>query len=115
MSKKNLVSKALPLKLRQLMEKIGENCSLARKRRDMTMEQAARRVFVSRPTIARMENGDDRVSFGTYMTYAFVLGVEDDFRHLFAPERDEIGLWMERKKMDARQRVRPKSDASLDF
>jgi transcriptional regulator with XRE-family HTH domain len=97
------------------MRNLGEYCALARKRRSMSQAEAAKRVFVSRPTISRMEKGDPSVSFGAYLSYAFVFGVEKDFALLFKPDRDEEGMWLERRRLESMRRVRTKPDLELDF
>ena len=115
MTKTKLVNNGMPLAMRSILQVMGENCALARKRRGMTQDEAGKRVFVSRPTIANMEKGEPSVSLGTYLSYAFILGMEKDFGLLFAPERDKTGMWLERRKMDARKRIRKKAEPDLEF
>ena len=64
MTQKTLGKDGLPLSLRQTMAKVGLNIKLARKRRGLTMQDMAERMFVTRKTLNRLESGDPGVSFG---------------------------------------------------
>lgn len=88
MSKTAFIRKGLPNSAQDIMTKIGKNCAIARKKQHLSMEDVASRVFVTRQTISKMEKGDPAVTIGTYLTYAFVLGLESSFKQLFMPISD---------------------------
>jgi transcriptional regulator with XRE-family HTH domain len=78
MTHKTLGKDGLPLPLRQKIAEVGQQIKLARKRRGMTMQEMAGRMFVTRKTIGRLESGDPGVSFGVLAAALLVLGLEND-------------------------------------
>lgn len=65
-----------------LLEKMGENIKLARKRRKLTMIQVAERAGIARSTLHLIEKGDASVAMGAYFNVLRVLGLQDDFLKL---------------------------------
>lgn len=76
-------------KFTQLLEEMGENIKLARKRRKLTAIQVAERAGIARSTLYLVEKGDASVSMGAYFNVLRVLGVQNDFLKLAAD--DEFG------------------------
>ena len=72
-----------------LLEKMGENIKLARKRRKLTTVQVAERANISRSTLYLIESGNPSVAMGGYFNVLRVLGLQDDFLKLAAD--DELG------------------------
>ena len=72
-----------------VLEKMGENIKLARKRRKLTMIQVAERADISRSTLYLIESGNSGVALGAYFNVLRVLGLQDDFLKLAAD--DELG------------------------
>ncbi len=77
--------------LAQLRE-LGENLSIARKRRREARKDWAQRIGVSEPTLARMEKGDPSVSMGVYATALWLMGRAQALAALAAPEHDQGAL-----------------------
>ena len=50
--------------MRQQIVQLGRQIQLARKRRGLTMQEMADRMFVTRKTLTRLESGDPGVSVG---------------------------------------------------
>lgn len=73
----------------ELLEKVGENIKLARKRRKLTTIQVSERANIDRSTLYRIEKGDARVSLGAYFNVLRVFGLQEDFLKLAAD--DEFG------------------------
>ena len=69
-----------------LLEKMGENIKLARKRRKLTTVQVAERANISRSTLYLIESGNHSVSMGAYFNVLRVLGLQDDFLKLAADD-----------------------------
>ena len=65
-----------------LLEQMGENIKLARKRRKLTAVQVAERAGIARSTLWQVEKGQPSVSFGVYAQVLFVLGLEKDILKL---------------------------------
>ena len=72
-----------------VLEKMGENIKIARKRRKLTTMQVAERAAISRSTLYLIESGNPSVAVGAYFNVLRVLGLQDDFLKLAAD--DELG------------------------
>jgi transcriptional regulator with XRE-family HTH domain len=105
----------LPLSLRQKIAKVGRQIKLARKRRGLTMQDMADRMFVTRKTLYRLEAGDPGVSVAILASALLTLGLESDLDHLADPESDITGKLMDRRSHDQRQRIRPSPKIDMDF
>ena len=76
-------------KYAKILEQVGENIKLARKRRKFTTIQVAERAGIDRSTLYEIENGNPSTSLGAYFNTLRVLGLQDDFLKLAAD--DEYG------------------------
>ncbi|MHB0756245.1 helix-turn-helix domain-containing protein [Polaribacter sp. M15] len=72
-----------------ILEQLGENIKLARKRRKLTTTQVAERADIVRMTLYQVEKGNPSVAIGAYFNVLRVLGLQDDFLKLAAD--DEFG------------------------
>jgi len=72
-----------------ILEQMGENLKIARKRRKLTMVQVAERADISRSTLHLIELGNTGVAMGAYFNVLRVLGLQDDFLKLAAD--DQLG------------------------
>jgi len=114
MSHKISKQKSLPLELEKSIAQLGERIRIARKRRALTMDEMASRMFVTRKTLARLEKGSPGISLGVFATALWVLGLEKEFFEIALPEKDMIGLFHEKKRLPERVRKSTKND-ELDF
>lgn len=73
-------------KFRNVLEQMGENIKLARKRRKLTTVQVAERAGIVRSTLYLIEKGDPSVAMGAYFNVLRVLGLQDDFLRLAADD-----------------------------
>lgn len=69
-------------KYQNVLEQMGENIKLARKRRKLTTTQVAERADISRSTLYLIETGNTGVAIGAYFNVLRVLGLQDDFLKL---------------------------------
>jgi transcriptional regulator with XRE-family HTH domain len=76
-------------KYNRLLEQMGENIKLARKRRKLTTIQVAERADIARSTLYLVEKGDASVAFGAYFNILRVLGLQEDVLKLAAD--DDLG------------------------
>ena len=76
-------------RLQKIVEQLGENIKLARKRRKLTTIQVAERAGIDRSTLYQIEKGNPSVSMGAYFNVLRVLGLHEDFLKLAAD--DEFG------------------------
>ena len=84
-------------KHQKILEKVGENIKLARKRRGLTTIQISERAGIDRSTLFRIEKGDSRVSLGAYFNVLRVLGLQDDFLKIATD--DEFGRKLQDLKL----------------
>lgn len=110
----NITRNSLPPKIVNAISQLGERIGIARKRRAMTMEEMSSRMFVSRKTLARLEKGDSGVSLGVFTSALWVLGLDKELMSVALPERDDVGIFYERKRLPKRVRAAKSSD-ELDF
>lgn len=73
-------------KFQAILEQMGENIKLARKRRKLTAVQVAERAGIARSTLYLIEKGDTSVAMGAYFNVLRVLGLQDDFLKLAADD-----------------------------
>lgn len=73
-------------KFQAILEQMGENIKLARKRRKLTAVQVAERAGIARSTLYLVEKGDTSVAMGAYFNVLRVLGLQDDFLKLAADD-----------------------------
>lgn len=76
-------------KYQRVLDQLGENIKLARKRRHLTTMQVSERAGIDRSTLYEIEKGSASVSLGAYFNTLRVLGLQDDFLKLAAD--DEFG------------------------
>lgn len=76
-------------KHQKILEQVGENIKLARKRRNLTTIQVSERADINRTTLYQVEKGNPGVSMGAYFNVLRVLGLQDDFLKLASD--DELG------------------------
>lgn len=65
-------------KQERLLQRLGENLRLARKRRKLTTGQVAERAGISRSTLYHLEKGAANCSLGTLLQVLAALRLEDD-------------------------------------
>lgn len=71
----------------KILEEVGENIKLARKRRKLTTIQVSERAGIDRTTLYQVEKGKPSVSMGAYFNVFRVLGLQDDFLKLAADDK----------------------------
>jgi transcriptional regulator with XRE-family HTH domain len=81
----------------KILEQLGENIKLARKRRGFTTIRVSERAALDRKTLYRIEKGDPKVTLGAYFNVLRVLGLQDDFLKLAAD--DELGRKLQDLKL----------------
>lgn len=99
---------SIPLPADRALRKLGRDLALARRKRGISTNDMAARLFVSRDTLWRLERGDPTVAIGTLATATFILNLHERLANLAAPAQDELGLSLDEQRLP--QRIhRPKS------
>jgi hypothetical protein len=88
MPKRSQALDAMPPAVAKQLRLLGENLSVARKRRRESLKVWAQRIGVSEPTLMRMEKGDPSVSMGAYATALWLMGRANALSELAAPGHD---------------------------
>ncbi len=114
MPQRNLPNKGLPPEMTDSIRALGEHIRIARVRRNLTMEEMASRMFITRKTLARLEKGETGVSLAVLASALWVLGLDDNLKNIADPAQDTVGLFHERKKLPKRASAN-KQDNELDF
>jgi transcriptional regulator with XRE-family HTH domain len=93
------------LAVRRTLQKLGSDIRDARKRRGLTAEIVAERAFTSRPTLQRIEAGDEGVGIGIYASVLNALGLLDRLIALADPASDSVGLNLSAAALPERVRM----------
>jgi transcriptional regulator with XRE-family HTH domain len=84
--------RSLPALTVDLLQKLGRDIAIARKRRHMSMSDMAARMMVNLKTVQRLEKGDPTVGIGIVAGALWILGMDRRLGDLVAPESDMTGL-----------------------
>ncbi len=76
-------------KNKKILNALGENITLAMKRRGITQDMMHKRTGISKPTLRRIVKGDSSVSIGHYVNVLAVLGLLGDLAKVALD--DELG------------------------
>lgn len=99
---------SIPLPATHALRKLGRDLALARRKRGISTEDMAARLFISRSTLWRLERGDPTIALGTLATAAFVLQLHDRLADLAAPATDALALSLDERRLPKRiRRARP--------
>ena len=71
----------------KILQSVGENIKLARKRRKLTTIPVSERAAIDRTTLYQIEKGTPSVSMGAYFNVMRVLGLQDDFLKLASDDK----------------------------
>lgn len=96
---------AMPAKVARALKKLGQDISLARRKRQLTAAMMCERAGISKQTYQRTENGDPTVSMGVYAMCLFVLGLDGGLGDLADPRGDDSGLLFDRARVPKRVRT----------
>lgn len=97
----------MPLPAAHALRKLGRELALARRKRGISTQDMASRLFVSRDTLWRLERGDPTVASGTLATATFILQLHDRLANLAAPGTDALGLSLDEDRLPKRIRRTP--------
>ena len=90
---------ALPRAARQALIKLGEDITIARKKRRISTTSMAERAFISRGTLYKVERGNPTVSMGVYATVLAILGLVEGLGQVADRRDDILGLDIEEDRL----------------
>lgn len=94
--------------VKQAIVRLGKDIQDARLRRRISTEIMSKRVFISRTTLHKIEQGDPGVSMGSYAGVLFVLGMLTRLKDIADIRHDAIGLELDEERLP--QRIRYKKE-----
>ena len=89
----------LPRAARQALIKLGEDITIARKKRRISTTSMAERAFISRGTLYKVERGNPTVSMGVYATVLAILGLVEGLGQVADRRDDILGLDIEEDRL----------------
>ncbi len=104
----------LPIPVRRTLRKLGGDMRGARRRRRVPTAVLAERASISRTTLVKVEKGDPGVSFGTYATILFSLGMLDRLSDLADIRHDDLGLMLTEESLPKRINTTSRSSLPKD-
>lgn len=103
---KTRATTTLPRAARQALIKLGEDITVARKKRRISTVSMAERAFISRGTLYKVEKGDPSVSMGIYAAVLSLLGLIEGLGNLADRSTDTLGLDIEEDRLP--KKVQPR-------
>ena len=95
----------LPIPALKTLRKVGNDISIARRRRRITIKLMAERAGISRETVGKIEKGDPTTSIGAYASVLFVLGMLEGLGDLVDDGHDLIGRQLDEERLPKRVRI----------
>ena len=102
----NALSLPMPAPVGQAIRKLGQDLSLARRRRHISQASLAERIGASLNTVKRMEKGDHRVPIHFIARTLHVFGDIQRLAQLLDTGEDRIGLVLMDEQVPKRIRSR---------
>ena len=110
---KNVLSKAPPYPVEQAIKRLGSNLRTARLRRNLTIDEAARKIGTGPRAVTDAEKGKPSTGMAVYAALLWSYGLLDPFSNLADPAADEEGLMLDLS--GGRVRARAKDELDSDF
>jgi|SRR3990170_3675261 len=83
---------SMPFAVETAIKRLGANLRVARLRRNLTLEEVAQKLGVSRYVVAHAEGGKPSTSVAVYAGLLWTYGLLDQFAELADPVKDKEGL-----------------------
>jgi transcriptional regulator with XRE-family HTH domain len=96
----------MPLPVERALVAVGDDLSLARRRRGLSTLSMAERAGISKKTLYRLEQGDPGVSWGAVIRVLNILNLLPEVNKALNTTNDALGLALMNKSVAKRIRVR---------
>jgi len=111
----NDVTGPIPLPVERALTRLGQNISLARRRRHMSQQMLAERIGASLNTVRRMEEGVTGTALQYVARALQVFGELDKLGALLDTPQDSVGLTLMDEALPQRIRTRRRNPESGSF
>jgi ribosome-binding protein aMBF1 (putative translation factor) len=111
----NLMTSPIPLPVERALARLGQNISLARRRRHMSQQMLAERIGASLNTVRRMEQGHVGMALQHVARALQVFGELDKLEALLDTPQDSVGLTLMDEALPQRIRTRVRTPESGSF
>ena len=108
-------SSPIPLPVERALRKVGQDLSLARRRRHLSQQALAERIGASVNTVRRMEDGHPGTALQHIARALQVFGELDRFENLMDTAADSVGLALMDEKLPQRIRTLRRTEESGAF
>ncbi len=102
-----------PYAVESALKRLGANLRTARLRRQLSLQEIADKIGVSRFRVADAEKGKPSTSIAVYVALLWAMGLIDQFGRLADPKTDDEGSALARSR--EKTRARRSKDLSDDF
>lgn len=113
MSKQNALTIAPPYPVEQAIKRLAADLRTARLRRNLTIENVARKIGTGPRAVMDAEKGKPSTAFVVYAGLLWTYGLLDQMDTVADPARDEAGQML--ASADERSRAREKGKLDDDF
>ncbi|MDO8414838.1 MAG: helix-turn-helix transcriptional regulator [Agitococcus sp.] len=103
----------VPAPVSRAIEKLGDDLNRARRRRNLTQQEVAKRTGASLNTVKRLESGDLKVPLHFLARILFLFGELDRLGALLDSGQDDIGLALMDNRLPQRVRQRKKRETAF--
>ena len=91
MAKKNLLLKAPPYAVEEILRKLGANLRTARLRRNLTIEEIAQKIGTGRRAVAEAEKGKPSAGIAIYVALLWAMDLLGQMEEIADPAKDKEG------------------------
>ena len=105
----------IPLPVERALAQLGQNISLARRRRHMSQQMLAERIGASLNTVRRMEQGFAGMALQHVARALQVFGELDKLESILDTPQDSVGLTLMDEALPQRVRTRTRTPESGSF
>ena len=110
MAAKNKLTQAPPYAIERSLKRLGADLRLARLRRNLTIEEIARKIGTGPRAVMAAENGQSTTGINVYAALLWAYDLIGQLDEVASPARDAEGQTLSRHN----HRLRARADSGLD-
>jgi transcriptional regulator with XRE-family HTH domain len=101
-----VMKKVASLRAARAVKKLGQDISIARRRRGFSQQRLADGAGIGIATVRRLESGDPGISIGNLSMVLLTLGEVDRLGDLIDLARDDVGLALDLERLPKKVRYK---------